>query len=166
MSLFLQIFEEFHRHQISYVVVGGLAVVMHGHARLTADVDIILDLKEENAGKAIEIITALGYIPRAPVNPQDFANEKIRLTWIREKGLTVFSFYQKENPLIGVDFFVEYPIDYEQLYACSEVKDLGGIPLRICSIEHLIMLKEKVGRTKDKEDIRMLTLLKNESKTK
>ena len=30
---------------VRFVVVGGLAVVIHGHARLTVDIDLVLDLE-------------------------------------------------------------------------------------------------------------------------
>ena len=39
MSLFEPIFEALNRQNVRYVVVGGVAVVLHGHARLTADLD-------------------------------------------------------------------------------------------------------------------------------
>jgi len=32
-----------HAHQVRYVVVGGEAVIYHGHARLTGDIDFFYD---------------------------------------------------------------------------------------------------------------------------
>ena len=43
---------------VRFVVVGGLAVVIHGHARLTVDIDLMLDLETENVRRAIDALTA------------------------------------------------------------------------------------------------------------
>ena len=162
MALFLPVIDAFNREKVSYVVVGGLAVVLHGHTRLTTDVDLVVGLDEANASKAVEIVSRLGYQPRVPVNPKGFADSKERALWIKDKGLLVFSFYNKDNPLIGIDFFVDYPMEFSGLLSRSIIKDLGGIPIRISSIEDLIAMKKKAGRPKDLEDVRVLEIIRNE----
>ena len=162
MSLFLPVIDAFNREKVAYVIVGGLAVVLHGHARLTADVDLVIGLDEANASKAVEIVSRLGYRPRAPVDPKGFADSKTRTSWIKDKGLIVFSFHKNDYPMIGIDFFVNYPMEFKGLLACSVIKDLGKIPVRICSIEELIEMKRKAGRPKDLEDVRILEMIKNE----
>jgi predicted nucleotidyltransferase len=44
VAVFEPLFKALNDAGIRYVVVGGLAVVLHGHARLTADVDLVVDL--------------------------------------------------------------------------------------------------------------------------
>ncbi|MGH7318339.1 MAG: hypothetical protein ACRELA_01720 [Candidatus Rokuibacteriota bacterium] len=47
------VFKALNDSGVRYVVVGGLAVVLHGHARLTVDVDLIsrgMDARSGNAG--------------------------------------------------------------------------------------------------------------------
>ena len=66
MSLFEPIFAALENGAVRYVVVGGLATVLHGYARLTADVDLIVDQAPDEARKAIRVLAALGFIPRAP----------------------------------------------------------------------------------------------------
>ena len=34
--------------QVSYILVGGFAVILHGHARVTGDLDIWVEQTEEN----------------------------------------------------------------------------------------------------------------------
>ena len=162
MSLFLPIIDAFNRQKVAYVVVGGLAVVLHGHTRLTADVDMVIGLDRPNASKAVEVITKLGFKPRVPVNPQAFADPQQRKLWIKEKRLTVFSFYKANNPMIGVDFFVDYPMDFKGLLSRSISKNLGKVPVRVCSIADLIKMKKKAGRPQDLEDVRMLDMIRNE----
>jgi len=122
---------------------------------------LILRLDSSNLKKALGIFSNLGYRPRAPVELYDFAEEPIRRQWIQEKGMLVFSLYNPSSPLMTLDLFVEYPLPYEDLMRDSVVKDLDGTPVRVCSIEHLIKMKEKAGRPKDKEDCRILRLIQN-----
>jgi hypothetical protein len=44
MALFEPLFAALNRAEVRYVVVGALATVLHGYARLTADVDLVIDL--------------------------------------------------------------------------------------------------------------------------
>ncbi len=162
MSLFLPLIQKFNRERVSYIVVGGLATVLHGHSRLTMDVDLVVGLDKPNALKALKILSKLGYKPRVPVDPQGFADPMQRAAWIKEKGLMVFSFYKSDNPLIGIDFFVDYPMDFKALLSRSVIKNLGAVPIRICSIPDLIKMKRKAGRPKDLEDVRILEIIKNE----
>ncbi len=156
MPLFEPIFEALHRNRVRYVVVGGVAVVLHGHARLTADLDLAVDLSPPEASKAIDTLVELGFRPRAPVDPAAFAEREARERWIAEQGMQVFSMWDPGNPLRSVDLFVHNPIDFQELWSRSELVDLGGITARIASIPDLIALKGLAGRPEDRLDIEAL----------
>lgn len=49
MSIYEPIFSRLNEQGGRYLVVGGLAVVLHGHARLTVDLDRVVDLAPEAA---------------------------------------------------------------------------------------------------------------------
>ena len=42
-EVFCDVLELFEREEIRYVVVGGVAVVLHGHIRAVADLDVVID---------------------------------------------------------------------------------------------------------------------------
>jgi hypothetical protein len=63
----------------------------------------------------LEALIALGYTPRIPVSPADFANPEKRAEWIREKGMVVLQLYNDRTKLT-VDVFVQYPLDFEALW--------------------------------------------------
>ncbi|RIK07191.1 MAG: hypothetical protein DCC49_10585 [Acidobacteria bacterium] len=86
MSLFDSIFEALDRTGTAYVVVGGVAVVLHGHARLTADLDIVVNLETSALKAALSELTRIGLRPRLPVNAMDFADPAIRREWVPEGG--------------------------------------------------------------------------------
>lgn len=160
MKQLLPLINEFNKEGVEYVVVGGLAVIFHGHPRLTTDIDLVVGLKQANALKAIKTLTNLGFKPKIPVNPDDFADETVRRSWISEKGLVVFSMYHPSDVLTLIDIFVEEPIPFQLMFKDSVVKEVDGVMIRIASIEHLIEMKERARRPKDLEDINVLKTIR------
>jgi hypothetical protein len=156
MALFEPLFVALNAAGARYVVVGGLATVLHGFARLTADVDLIVDLEPEAATKTMETLVQLGLRARAPVNPMTFSVEANRRSWIEQKGMRVFSMWDPASPMREVDLFVETPIPFEQLWAQSKTVEFGGVPIRIAAIRDLITLKRLAGRPRDLQDIEAL----------
>lgn len=144
---------------VPYVVVGGIAVVLHGHARLTVDLDLVVDLAADPAGKAIEILTSLGFRPRLPVKAEDFADPRTRTEWVERRNLTVFSMHDPSSPLREVDLFATHPIPFDDLVAASTVVPIDGIDVRVASVDHLIALKQTAGRPQDLTDIEALRRL-------
>jgi hypothetical protein len=144
---------------VRYVVVGGLAVVLHGHARMTADVDLIVDLEPLEATKAVTALTALGLTPRAPVRAEDFADPALRRSWVQDKGMRVFSLWDPLNPLREVDIFAEHPLPFEELYHRAEIMPIGSMGIRVASIPDLIVLKRAASRPLDLSDIEALEAL-------
>jgi predicted nucleotidyltransferase len=142
--------------RVRFVVVGGLAVVIQGFARLTADVDLVIDLDRENVLRTVDTLTARGLRPLLPVNPHDFADGAVRRNWIETRNLQVFSMRDERNPLLTVDLFAEAPIPFEELWSRADSVTLRGRPIRIASIEDLIRMKRIAGRPQDAIDIERL----------
>jgi len=166
MSLFIPIFNSLHNAEVRYVVVGGLATVLHGYARLTADIDIIIDLEPVEAKKAIKAIIDLGLQPRLPVDPFDFSDPIVRKEWSENRNIQVFSFWNPDDPLISVDFFIKNIIDFEDLWNRSKLVDLEGVLVRIASIPDLIKLKKIANRRQDLIDIEKLSEIYRELENK
>jgi hypothetical protein len=150
----------------AYLVVGGVAVVLHGHPRFTADLDLALRLDRENVLRILGALESLGYRPRAPVAALDFADADLREQWIRDKGLTVFSLWSPRFPATEVDLFVRDPFDFEVAHARALRVDLGGTVVMVAGIEDLIALKKAAGRPRDMEDIAALEAIAGASDAK
>ena len=114
MAFFEPLFQALNEAGVRYVVVGGLATVLHGYARLTADIDLACDLTPARTLK--ETLMTMGLTPRPPVDSFQFSDPDVRQRWIEEKGMRVFSMIDRENPVRAVDLFVEHPIDFEELW--------------------------------------------------
>ena len=156
MTPFIPAIQAFEKEGVRYVVVGGLAAIAHGVNRYTSDIDFVVQLDQVNAERAVRVLTSLGLKPRAPVDPVQFANAETRKTWIRDKNMMVFSFFDPKDPFLTIDIFVDYPVEFEGLFERSVVKKLGNLPVRVCAREDLLAMKRKVGRPKDLEDVRLL----------
>lgn len=156
---YAEIFRKLQEKDVNYLVVGGIAVALHGVPRFTADADFILELIPDNIHKFISAVTELGYKPKAPINPLDFADKAKRSQWIKEKGLTVFSFWNPSDPFKLIDVFVANPIEFSKMDKEKVVKKAAGIEIPLPSIKHLIKLKEISGRPEDLRDIEFLEKL-------
>ncbi|MBI2788071.1 MAG: hypothetical protein HYX59_05255 [Elusimicrobia bacterium] len=163
MPIFEPVFLALNEAGARYVVVGGLAVVLHGHLRLTADVDIVLDLEPVSARKAMEALKAIGLKARAPVDPAAFADPSQRESWIAGKNMTVFSLHSPADPLLILDLFVRYPIPFEDLWSRSRTIDLKGVKIQVASIDDLIAMKRAAARPLDMSDVEALEALKKRS---
>lgn len=161
MSGFGPVFHSLDEAGARYVLVGGLAVVLHGYARLTADIDLVVDL---SAGEPIKVVAALdriGFVPRAPVAARDFADPARRLEWIESKGMRVFSMHDPRRPLVEVDLFIDPPIAFTDLAARAVPMKLAGHLVQVASLDDLIAMKRLAGRPKDLEDIEALSAIRS-----
>jgi len=158
VSDFEQIFDALSNARVRYLTVGGVAVVLHGSPRFTADLDLVVDLEATNIAAALDAFARLGFRPRPPVPLDDFADATKRQTWVDTKGMRVLSLWSPRFPATEVDLFVEQPFAFEQVYSRALRADLGTTTAIVVSKDDLIAMKRAAGRPKDLEDVRALTL--------
>lgn len=163
MSLMEPVFEALNDAGARYLVVGGLAGVLHGFARLTADIDLMVDLQPAEVLKVVAALDAIGMQPRHPVQLSDFADPQQRALWIEQRNMTVLSLWDPRNPMRAVDLFVSHPMSFVDLWNRSELKQLRRTHVRVVSIDDLIALKRIAGRPLDLQDIVELEAIKKRS---
>lgn len=156
MLLYSELFEEFEKAEIRYLVVGGVAVVLHGYLRATADLDLMIALDPKNLEKFLGLVKELGYKPRVPVALDDFASSEKRADWKREKGMMVFSLIHPEYLTHLLDVFVENPINFDDAFNRRERIATSKGSVSVACIQDLLALKEKAGRPQDDEDVKAL----------
>lgn len=155
-----QIFAALNEAQVDYVVVGGLAVILHGYLRATADLDLAIGLASDNARRGMQALGAIGLRPRFPMAAEDFADPEKRAEWT-QRNMLVFPLWDPDNPLRSVDVFVDEPIAFDRLLRDAVRKDLDGTIVPVASIDHLIEMKERAGRLRDLEDIDKLRQIRD-----
>lgn len=144
------------RADVRYVVVGGVAAVMQGVERVTYGLDLVIELTPESCNRAIDALLAIGYRARIPADPHGFADEQTRESWVRDKNMMVFSFWDASSRRAQVDIFVRYPLAFYSLWEQATRVSVEGQEVRLASPKHLVRMKRKAGRPKDLEDIKAL----------
>ncbi len=146
---------------VSFVVAGGVALVLHGVERVTLDLDVAVRWEPENLRGFLEVVDALGLKPRAPVAAGDLLDPRKVAAMIEEKEAFVFTFVDPSLPLRQVDVFLREDHSFERLSTDAETVSLWGRSFRVVSKRRLLALKRGIQppRPKDKFDIEELERL-------
>ncbi len=156
-----QVFEALNGAGVRYVVVGGVAVVLHGHLRTTQDLDLVVQLEAKNVRETLAVLATLGFQPRAPVPLLSFADPETRARWVREKNLVVFSLWSRDLPGFTVDLFAEEPFDFDEVYKRSLRVPFDRTTATVIGLSDLIHLKRKSSRPLDLDDVQALLSLES-----
>lgn len=147
--------------QVDYVIVGGLAVALHGYQRLTLDVDIVLAMSELNLNRFIVCAKHGGLQPTIPVPLESLANPELIEAWYLEKGMLAFSLRGKDAFATVIDVLVRPVVPFDALRRDACRVAVGSLSVPIASIDHLIAMKTNTGRSKDAIDIEELRKLQD-----
>jgi len=141
---------------LKFILIGGIAAIIHGSARLTFDVDVVYQRSRENIRR---LVAALGphspYLRGAPPGlPFVWDENTVR------NGLN----FTLVTALGDVDVLGEVTGGgtYEQLLPHSAQASAFGTKFLCVGLEKLIQLKRAAGRLKDLEPIAELQALLEE----
>ncbi len=142
--------------KIDYVLVGGLAVTLHGYQRLTMDVDVVLSLNDENLAKFVDCAKSARLKPVLPIPIDSLRDAALIDLWYREKGMLAFGLRGPDMMATIIDVLVRPVISFEELKRNAVAKRIGPLSIPVASIDDLIRLKTGTGRSKDVLDIEEL----------
>jgi len=125
---FRGLFATLEARKLRFVVVGGLALLLHGVDRLTAGIDLAVDLTPGAAASMISTLLAAGYRSAAPVDARLFADPATRAAWRRERGMQVFSLWDAIGTRPTIDRFTDSVIPFEDLWKdAADIQRLRAI---------------------------------------
>jgi hypothetical protein len=159
MFLYEDVFRAFQEQGVNYVIVGGIAVNLHGSLRSTADLDILVEMSDENLGKIVEILRDKGYRVMRPVDPMKITDKEIREDWVKNKHMKALNFY-REGELEEVDIVIESTVGYDEAKESVIRVEIDDLTLPVIGIDQLIAMKQETGRAVDKLDVEELTKIK------
>jgi len=159
MFIYEDILREFQKHKIQYIVIGGIAVNLHGALRSTADLDILLEMSEDNLKRFLVILKRSNYRSKQPINLVQIADKKNREYLVRQKNLKAVNFY-KAGSFEEVDIIIDAPFTFKEAKKDIVWAGSGSTRIPLLSIDGLIKMKKKAGRTIDKLDIDALKRIK------
>jgi len=156
---YLDLFQALDRENVRYVLIGGLALNVHGVERATMDVDLMLALDAGNLAAFTRAAESLRMQPVLPVSLKDFADPAMLRRWIDEKHMLAFALRPEEASAPTVDILVQPRVSFDDAWARRVEKDLAGIRVHLAHIDDLIALKTGTGRQRDASDIAALERL-------
>jgi predicted nucleotidyltransferase len=141
-------------HQVQFVLIGGLAMIAHGSAYITKDLDICYSRTQKNIGQVATAFAPLHpYLRGAPPGlPFRFDAATI------QAGLN----FTLTTDLGDVDLLGEVSGigAYQQVFGQSIERKMYGLTIRVLSLEGLIAAKKAAGRIKDRNHLLELEELK------
>ena len=161
---YLNLFKALNVHEIDYLLIGGLAMNLHGVPRMTMDVDLVIALESGNISKLISCVNELGLHPSVPVKLEDLADKTKCDALFLEKNLIALSLISDTPAIPTVDIVIHHPLNFQQAFAKKVERDLSGTPVMLACIEDMITLKKAAGRAQDLSDIKHLERFLNERK--
>ena len=137
------VFKSFQQHEVRYVVIGGIAVVLYGVPRATFDLDILIEATPENAQRLLDALIDARMGTATLTNVDEIlANE-----------ITIF------NDRIRIDVQISTPgLQFETAWERKQNMQYQGQTFYVVSLDDLIRSKRAAGRDVDLEDVRLLEL--------
>lgn len=157
---YLELFRVLEAEQVRYLVVGGVAVNLHGAERMTMDVDLMLGLDPENLARFLNAARALSLKPGVlPVTLEQFCDAAMVETWVRDKHMLAFQLRGPDIKSPSVDILVRPVVPFDEAYARRTRILMEDIMVSVAAPQDLIALKSGTGRQIDESDIRALQRL-------
>lgn len=137
-----------YQYKVKYLIVGGEAVIYYGSIRVTGDIDIFYKNEEKNISALYNVLLKFwnGNIP----------------------GI------KESNDLTQPDYMIQFGVPPNRIDLLNKIEGVGfdeawkaktneklrvkneEIPVYFIGLSHLILNKERVGRDKDREDLKFL----------
>ena len=153
------IFAALNAARVKYLVVGGLAVVLHGVSRFTWDVDLTVELTTVNVERLAKALRRLGFIPRVDAPVLGLADATVRRRWIQQKHMRVYSFIQQKSPPRVVDILINPLGRFDAIHRRRVTVKAWGVAVPLVPVDVLVKMKQAAGRPEDLFDIQALKAL-------
>ena len=140
---FEDILSLFEKHNVRYMIVGGLAFIFHAKPRYTKDIDIWVDQDPVNVENANKALTEFGspYLISVPVDIEE----------ILQLGI----------PPNRIDILLHLPgVSFDTAWGKKIRSNYGEVMTNWIDIDSLILAKQSIDSPRHKEDVRVLLKVK------
>jgi hypothetical protein len=136
--------------EIRFVLVGGLAVGAWGYVRGTKDLDVVPDPERGNLERLAALLRALD--GRVDVGDGLLSADSISI-FLRTGDRTLVA--TELGPVDVLQGLPQIP-SFAELDAHAREIEIGGLRVRVCSLEHLLEMKRASERPRDRDDLEAL----------
>ena len=147
-DLFNEHFRDFiqalNEQQVEYVLVGGMAVILHGYVRSTGDMDIWVNKTKLNYQKLVKAYRQFG-MPLFDVTERAFLSDQ-------------YDVWSIGAPPVKIEVMTAVKgLNFNETFETAQVYEERGLRIRFINVDHLIKAKKASGRFRDLDDIEQLT---------
>jgi predicted nucleotidyltransferase len=140
---FISVLESFDQQGVEYILIGGVAMVLHGMERLTRDIDIFVKMEPENIEKLRKALY------------QVFKDDSIEeITFQELDKYPVIRYGTPKNFYVDIMARIGEMFTYEDLE--YEIVNYQSIKIKIATPDTLYKLKKDTIRDRDKIDAAFL----------
>jgi uncharacterized nucleotidyltransferase DUF6036 len=134
------------RHHVRYVLVGGLAAVLHGAAHVTTDVDVVPEDAQANLEQLSEALKELDARIRTTGEPDGipFDHSADSLSRVRVWNL------QTSVGDLDITFQPSGTRGYDDLRRGVVTMQIRGVEVPVASLADVVRSKEAAGRARDR----------------
>lgn len=140
------LFQSLNNHAVRYLLVGGLAGVVHGHVRATQDLDLWIQVGDENKDRLI-----LALQENEVAGAELLKNTPLLFGWT---SVTTGKHSLTLDMGHALKAFGE--LDFDACYERALPASFDGVPFGVIRLSDLIKEKQATGRLKDLADVEEL----------
>lgn len=152
------IFRTLAEHDVRYVLIGGLAAVLHGSPAMTNDADIVPEHGEENLARLSGALRSLDARLRADTDPEGIAFDPHPALLAQ---MVIANLTTRCGDL-DVAFAPAGIQDYAELADAAVTFEIEGQTVLVAALHHIIRSKEAADRPKDRAVLPILYVLREE----
>ena len=141
-----EVFAALERHGVRYVLVGGLAAILHGAPHVTTDADIVPEVGPDNLGRLSDALTELKARIRVAGEPQGIPFDHSAESLARVQIWNLVT----ERGNVDITFVPSGTRGYDDLVRDARPITVRGISVPVASLADVIRSKEAAGRDKDR----------------
>lgn len=130
-------------NEVEYILVGGMAVILHGYVRTTGDMDIWVKKTKQNYKKIVKAFLEFK-MPVFDMTEERFLSDDFDVWMFGVEPVKI----ELMTAVKGLHF--------DETFNISQTHIEDGIPIRFLHINSLIDAKKAAGRYKDLDDISQL----------
>lgn len=153
-----RILEVLIRHQVPFVLVGGVAAQAHGSPSLTGDLDICYARDGESLKRLADALAELAAVRRGL--PSDGPRmPPLDARTLRAGGLFTMTTRYGDLDILATP---DPGFDYQQLRNHAVTTTVHGAAIHIASLDDLIEMKRAADRPKDRIELEILGALREQ----
>ncbi len=144
--------------RVAFIVIGGIAVGVHGFVRATKDLDIVPDPDPENLARLARLLADIDaqHVGVGDFRPDEFPHNPTDPVQLAEGANFRLNTANGSLDIMQWVAGIDTDLAYRELASQAITVQFRDTQIRVCGLEHLRAMKRAAGRPQDLEDLRRL----------